>query len=105
MDMSGRSLGQALLDVPIGEMLKNLGLSIAEAQNALDQSSIETARYLASTKVDLKQGNKSLLELGFTPTFYQFTEATIDVSMTITMRVSEETKFGLDVNVNVPQRR
>lgn len=50
------SVGRELLDVPLPEMVMKLGLGIAEAQRALDQNSVETAKMLAETEVDLVLG-------------------------------------------------
>ncbi len=108
---SGRSVGQDLLDVPFPEMVQKLALAIAEGQLALDMNSIEVAQTLASTmlpeksvivaiketvdtdgnvtETEILYNNKemSLLGYGLNPTFYQFTDTTIEVKMTITMRV------------------
>ena len=84
------NIGQELLNVPFPEMVKNLGVGIAEAQYALDRVSIRIAQMMSGHTVDangvmvkdetslivLKEGSKgvSLLALGVTPTLYQFVE-------------------------------
>ncbi len=104
------SVGQELLAVPLPEMVMKLGLGIAEAQRALDENSVETAQLLAETTVPLVLAvtqviaadgtvtftnadpvNVSLLQIGLMPTFYQFSEATIEVSMDIKTTSSRET--------------
>ncbi len=100
MDLTAASAGQALADVPIGTMITNLGVGIAEAQRALDRHSIRTARSMKWETLRIDGAEKSLLELGFTPTFYQFTEATIEMSVSITMRVEEETSVGLELGAS-----
>jgi len=52
--------------------------------------SIQTALELGTTTLDLHEAGgavvtRSLLELGFMPTFYQFTESIIEVKISITM--------------------
>jgi hypothetical protein len=115
-----KSVGQELLNVPFGEMIKEMGLAIAEAQFALDMNSIQVAQALAETKLEAgsviiaieetvdEEGNvtasnivtnpneMSLLSYGLTPTFYQFSESKIEVKMAITMRRerSVERSFG-----------
>lgn len=96
--------GQALLDAPVPELIRSLGLAIAEAQAALDQNSIKTATTLGTAMVEFDQGGgnvvkKSLLELGFTPVFYHFTESTLEISLSLSLRVEES--FGFDVDVSI----
>src|SRR5262245_45733632 len=97
-------IGQELLNVPMGEMIRDMALSIAEAQIALDTSSMRVAEMMSGwvwerdekgklkpavpgqnpqdTRVDFtvfKNGARttdklSMMELGFTPTFYQFVD-------------------------------
>jgi hypothetical protein len=96
--------GETLTDVPIQDMIQRLGVGIAEAQLRLDQTSVRIATLLSGAKVDIQdaQGkavSKSLLELGFTPTFYHFTEAELEVKMTLSMKVEED--FGIGISANV----
>jgi hypothetical protein len=106
-------VGQELLDVPLPDMVVKLALGIADAQRALDENSVETAKALAETKIEdvvlgitqtiAANGNitfanstipeMSLLQLGLFPTFYQFAEATIEVSMDIKTTTSTETNI------------
>ncbi|MGM0638553.1 MAG: hypothetical protein ACQET4_09730 [Pseudomonadota bacterium] len=106
------SVGQDLLNVPFPEMIKSMGLGIAEAQYELDLTSLKIARLMAgyapeseeeggaaSTErtnlVDIGDGNSegySLLELGFTPTFYQFVDTLIEVKMSISMASQTESR-------------
>ena len=107
------NIGQELLNVPFPEMVKNLGVGIAEAQYALDRVSIRIAQMMSGHTVDangvmvkdetslivLKEGSKgvSLLALGFTPTFYQFVETYIELKMAITATSSKEFKASASV--------
>jgi hypothetical protein len=47
------SVGRDLLDVPFGQMVLSLAMAIAEGQRALDRTSVETARALATSNVRL----------------------------------------------------
>jgi hypothetical protein len=104
------SVGQELLDVPLPDMVAKLAMGIATAQHALDQNSVETAEHLANTEIEVipwitekisPDGNvtyeqapktkMSLLEVGLNPTFYQFSETTIEVTMDIKTTTAEET--------------
>jgi len=94
-----------LQQAPLPEMVQRLGLAIAQAQLALDRNSAEIAQLLANEEngIDLNDGAgaRSLLELGFAPTFYQITEATIDVRVAFTASESEQFSIGGSIGVNV----
>ncbi|WP_291319171.1 hypothetical protein [Desulfonatronospira sp.] len=114
------SVGQELLDVPLPEMVMKLGLGVAEAQRSLDENSVETAKMLAETTVPLvlsitqtiaENGTVSyqnqdpvpvsLLQIGLMPTFYQFAEATIEVTMDIKTTTSRETNVKVSAKAKV----
>lgn len=114
------SVGQELLAVPLPEMVMKLGLGIAEAQRALDENSVQTAQMLATTTVPLvlavtqvisSSGDVSftnaspvevsLLQIGLMPTFYQFSEATIEVTMDIKTTTSRETNIKVSASAKV----
>ncbi len=114
------SVGQELLDVPLPEMVTKLALGIASAQSALDEVSVNTAQLLADTTVPLvlritqnidNNGNVtftqadpvdvSLLQIGLLPTFYQFAEATIEVTMDIKTTMSRETNIKVAAEAKV----
>lgn len=112
------TIGQELLNVPFPEMVKNLGLGIAEAQYALDQVSIRIAQMMSGFKLDdngklvkddsslikLQENGESysLLALGFTPTFYQFVDTYIEFKMAISMKQENEFKGSLAVKAKAP---
>jgi hypothetical protein len=114
------SVGQELLDVPLPEMVLKLALGIADAQRALDENSVETAEALAGTTIPLVMGvtqtiaadgsvsytnadpvDVSLIQIGLLPTFYQFAEATIEVSMDIKTTTSRETNVSVSTKAKV----
>lgn len=47
------SVGQELLNVPFPQMVQSLAMAIAEGQRALDRTSVETTRVLATENVNL----------------------------------------------------
>jgi hypothetical protein len=96
---------QALEQAPLAAMVENLGLGIARAQAALDRSAIDLAVKLADPENGIELGGqrRSLLSLGFAPTFYQFTEATIDIKVSFSTATSTEWSVGATVGVNVMQ--
>ncbi len=93
--MAEQSIGHQLLDVPMGEMIASMGEGIAKAQYQLDSVSIKIAQMMGGGEDDNDLvsfgGQKySLLELGFTPTFYQFIDTLIEVKISITMTRQQE---------------
>lgn len=80
-------------------LVREMGVSIAEAQWRLDETSIRIAKMLGSddSAVEIAGKAYSLLELGFTPTFYQLTEATVEAKVSF----STSTSTGFDVGASV----
>lgn len=118
------SVGQELLDTPFPEMVAKLAMGIATAQQALDENSVNTATILADTAIEVvlgvtqtidedENGNVtvdftqsepvpvSLIQIGLLPTFYQFSEATIEVTMDIKTTTSRETNVKVSATANV----
>lgn len=98
-------------NVSFGDLVRMLAEGIADAQSALDRASAEMAVELAETEVEIvasiteiidkdgsisfergKPQKVSLLELGLTPTFYQFSQATVEVAMDVHLVESEDEK-------------
>lgn len=100
------NVGQELLDVPFPQMIKSMGMGIAQAQFELDQMSLRLAQMMSGEDFEVEEEGEdgarktikhdgvkvkfggedlSLLELGFTPTFYQFVDTIIEVKMSISM--------------------
>ncbi len=106
-------VGRELLNAPFPELVRTLGVGIAEAQYALDRVSIKIAQLMAGFKLDenenlvpdetsmikLREGDSgvSLLALGFTPTFYQFVETYIELRLAISMSTQQEINVGTSV--------
>lgn len=100
------SIGRQLLDVPFPEMIKAMGLSIAEAQYEMDRVGMRLAQMMSGKyqvevpdpddpdKIKLEEREsyvmfdgqpRSMLELGFTPTFYHFVDTIIELKVSISM--------------------
>jgi|SRR5262245_5070045 len=104
------SIGQELLDVPFAEMVTSLGLAIARAQFELDRTSLQIAKIMAgqefetlneegetvTDRVQVEFGGEtlSMLELGFTPSFYHFTDTIIEVKISIKMATERTSSFS-----------
>ena len=95
-----------------GDLVRMLAEGIADAQASLDRTSAELVAEFANTKVDIvpritetidEDGNisfeqspaqsVSLLDIGVVPTFYQFSEATVEAAMDLRI-VENETESG-----------
>ena len=148
------SIGQELLNVPMGDMIRQMAFAIAEAQVKLDESSIEVAEMMgglrtvydddgnitfddsriffgheymspaeadslaatdkgytdivtAAKKFQTEEGQirvptrLSMLELGFTPVFYNFVDTIIEVKIAIKItRTSEYGRTSKDSNAS-----
>ena len=93
------TITSTLTNSPLSSMIENMGISIATAQAALDGNSIEMLKKLASSTVEIGGNQVSLLNLGFVPSFYAFTEASFDAKMDFSM--SESTSFDVNGEVSV----
>jgi hypothetical protein len=106
---------QELPDAPLADLVTQLAEAIAEGQAKLDLSAAGVATQLAATRVQFipeirqtidEKGNMkfepakpvdlSLLELGIQPTFYAFSEATIEVAMDL--KIVEDTQSTTNSN-------
>jgi hypothetical protein len=100
-DMTGLEAGANLAAVPIDMLLSALGVGIAKAQAALDNNSLATAtKLLEVTLDDPRTGEtRSLLTLGFTPAFYHFTEATLELRIEMKMQVEDTSAENISGSV------
>ena len=95
--------------VSFADLVRMLGEGIAEAQASLDRASAELVQELANTEVQIvpevkeivdADGNVafeqaepqtvSLLSLGVMPTFYQFSQSTVEVAMDVKIVENEK---------------
>lgn len=90
--------GQILADASVADFIKSMGLSVAEAQKALDVNSISQLGEYVEPRPGL--GGKSLLQLGLSPPFYHYQHADLAVSMQLTMKVGRASAFGLGAKLD-----
>lgn len=93
-----------LTQAPLPDMLENLGTAIANSQFAMDRNSMLIAKMMGDrdnygVQFSGEDEKRSLLELGFSPTFYHLSEATIDIRISLSM--SQSSEFGLSVGAAV----
>jgi len=103
------SVGTELLNAPFPLIVRNMGVGIAEAQLELDLVSLRIARMMAGFatgsdededtpdahyKVEFSNGKSySLLELGFTPSFYQFVDTVIELKLSISINSERSSTY------------
>src|SRR5829696_1894983 len=97
-DLEEMTPGQILADTNVATFIESLALGIAHAQRELDRNSLETAVAIASERPEFS--DRSLLDLGFSPTFYHFQYADVEVSLQITMRVERQTSVRVGVSAD-----
>lgn len=95
-DYDGLTPGQVLADASVAEFIKTLGLSIAEAQQALDENSVDQIGEFLIPRESL--GGKTLLDLGLSPAFYHYQHADISCSLQLSLRVEKDLSVGLNLN-------
>ena len=83
--------------VDVTDIITNMGIGIAHAQEQLDKNSIKQALALADPETGF--GGKSLLELGFVPTFYNFQYADISAEIELKMRLATDFEIGGSLSV------
>lgn len=99
MAEKNEKLALPLNNVPFDEMIASMGTGIADAQRRLDEISFEITKLMAGAdpkhRIKLAEGadapTYSLLDLGFSPTFYQFVDTTLEIKVAFSMS-AENTK-------------
>jgi len=96
------AVGQDLLNVPMGDMIRQMAFAIADAQVQLDEASLRVAEMMSGrrierdangaptgatvdTRISFGGEQVSMMELGFSPNFYQFVDTLIEVKIAIKM--------------------
>lgn len=100
--------GLRLLEqAPLGQLVQSIGMAIAEAQYNMDRFVIKTLELLDDSEANGIQlpdetSKRSMLELGFTPSFYHFREATITAKVAFSAMKSEEIGVGAEIGGGYP---
>lgn len=98
--MSGAdNVTKMLSSAPLPTIVEKLGIAIAEGQKALDTNSAQMAKTMADTQVQIGEETYNLLSLGFTPSFYAFTEATVEAKLSFS--ITEQTEVGVSASATV----
>ncbi len=136
-DAVPQSVGSELLEVNFAQLVGGMGQGIADAQLRLDMVSMQLAQMMSgqdykllkldenggfvfdkdnkpvtidmpAVRISFGDGDYSLLELGFTPTFYQFVDTIIEVKVSVNIarevtsaRSSVDVDSGLSLGGNL----
>jgi len=92
---------RSLLSARLPQIIEKLGVAIAQAQLALDRNSVKIAQELSETEVEIGDESYNLLSLGFVPSFYAFTEATVEAKLSFTMTETTETSINVGAQVGI----
>jgi len=93
------TITNTLTNAPLSKMIEDMGISIATAQAALDANSINTLKSLATSTVEIGGEQISLLNLGFVPSFYTYTEASFEAKMEFSLSESMSVDVSGEVSV------
>lgn len=100
------SIQKMMEQSPLPSLIEGIGVAIARAQLAMDESSVQILQKLATTQVPIGSGDKAtkrtLLELGFTPAFYSISEVTLEAKVAFSMTSSEEFDATANLRVGTP---
>src|SRR5262245_29243227 len=93
-----KGIAGAMTSMRLDEMISNLAIGIARGQMALDQACMETAQFMSTAQVSFGKipgsnapDQVSLIELGFTPNFYQFVDTVLEMRVSVSTRFEEAT--------------
>lgn len=95
--LEAKNVAGALTSMGIGEMISKLAVGIAEGQLELDTACMEIAQFMGEAQVAFgkRAGTDepdliSLVELGFTPNFYQFVDTILEVRVAVSSQFEEK---------------
>ncbi|MDO6564491.1 PASTA domain-containing protein [Amphritea sp. 1_MG-2023] len=74
-----------ILATPLGDMIAEMGIGVAQAQYAIDAKTIENLKQIYSLDDDLL---KEMRRIGYRPTWYVIPEAEAEISMALTVQQS-----------------
>jgi hypothetical protein len=81
------------LSAPIGDLIAEVGRSVAEAQQAMDARTIENVRALVEAS-DPDDPLRLLRQVGYQPTWYQIPEVTAELTVALTLTGSGSSAGG-----------
>lgn len=77
------------LSAPLGDLIAEVGRSVADAQKAMDAGTIANVLALA-TASGPDDPNRLLRQIGYQPTWYQIPEVTAEITVALTLTGSDQ---------------
>lgn len=77
------------LSAPLGDLIAEVGRSVADAQKAMDAGTIENVLALAAASGP-DDPNRLLRQIGYQPTWYQIPEVTAEITVALTLTGSDQ---------------
>ncbi len=98
--VEARNVAGALTSMRIDELISRLAIGIAQGQMELDRVCMQIAQFMGDAQIAFgKKPNSeepdllSLIELGFTPNFYQFVDTILEVRVSISTQFEERREY------------
>lgn len=98
--LEAKNVAGAMTSMHIDELISNLAVGIAKGQMELDQVCMDIARFMGDAQIAFgkRAGSDepdlmSLIELGFTPNFYQFVDTILEVRVSVSSQYEESREY------------
>jgi hypothetical protein len=98
--LEAANVAGALTSMHIDELVSNLAIGIAKGQMELDKVCMDIAQFMGDAQVAFgkRAGSDepdlmSLIELGFTPNFYQFVDTILEVRVSVSTQYEESREY------------
>lgn len=98
--LEARNVAGAMTSMHIDELISNLAIGIAQGQMQLDQACMQIAQFMGDAQVAFgkRAGSDepdllSLIELGFSPNFYQFVDTILEVRVAVSSQFEETREY------------
>ena len=98
-----QKFGEQAKALPMGTMVRDIAMGIAEAQSQMDKSAVALMKEYGVKNIDLFGDGKkqvSLLELGFAPQFLFFQKVSIKLHMDLRFHAEEDTASKTSIGGN-----
>lgn len=98
--LEARNVAGAITSMRIDELISNLAIGIAKGQMELDQVCMDIAKFMGDAQIAFgkRAGSDepdllSLIELGFTPNFYQFVDTILEVRVAVSSQFEQTQEY------------
>lgn len=95
------TITKTLNNAPLYHMIEKMGMAVANAQTQLDINSINLLKNMTEEKIKIADREYSLIELGFIPSFYTFTEAKFDAKMEFSLASTDDISASVSVGASI----